>query len=227
MNILRFLSSFIFTDKIEERKSDVSGKIEVLYTNGKYVLDSAHVNYSFGGLHEIFQKAFSQFRIKEREIKNVLILGFGSGSVASILQEEYEKKIEMVGVEKDKEVIELAKKYFSIDKYKSLTLHCADAYDFVFRSNQKFDLVIVDVFVDLNVPEQFTEEKFISQSANLLSDNGILFFNLVVHNEKVRDRGAKLFKDMNALIGKTEWCRISAQRTENWVFICDKSKKKE
>ena len=224
-NFIKYLSSFLFAHTIEKRKSDVSGKIEVLFTNGKYVLDSAHVNYSFGGLHTVFQKAFSQFGIKGREIKNVLILGFGSGSVASILQDEYGKNVEMVGVEKDEEVIALAKKYFSIDKYKSLTLHCEDADDFVQSCNQKFDLIVMDVFVDLDVPKKFSEEKYISSLGNLLSDKGILFYNLVIHNEKVRDKGTRLFKQMNTLIGKTEWCRISAQNTENWVFVCDKTKK--
>ena len=224
-NAFKFLSSFLFTYTIEERKSEVSGKIEVLYSNGKYVLDSAHVNYSFGGLHTVFQRAFSQFRIKEREINNALILGFGSGSVASILQNEYGKHLEFTGVEKDAQVIALAKKYFSIDKYKNLSLHCEEAYDFTFKCTQRFDLIVMDVFIDLNVPEKFSEEKYVSSLGNLLSDKGILFYNLVIHNENVRNKGAQLFKQMNSLIGKTEWFRIFAQRTENWVFVTDKTKK--
>lgn len=224
-NFIKFLSSFIFAHSVEERKSEVSGKIEILYTNGKYVLDTARVNYSFGGLHTVFQEAFNRYKIKQREFSNALILGFGCGSVVSILQDEYNKDIQIVGVEKDEVVIELAKKYFSIDKYKKLTLHCEDAYDFVFNCKTKFDLIVVDVFVDLNVPEKFSEEKFIFDAGKLLSDKGILFFNLVIHNEEVRDKGAKLFQDMNSLIGKTEWCRISNQGTENWIFVATNSTK--
>ncbi len=227
-NLFRFLSSFLFAQSVEERKSAISGKIEVLYSNGKYVLDSAHVNYSFGGLHTVFQKTFSHFRIKQREIKNALILGFGCGSAANILKDEYKKiNIEITGVEKDSEVISLAKKYFSIDKYKNLTLHCEDAYDFVQSCDQKIDLIVMDAFIDLNVPEKFYEEKYISSLGNLLSEKGILFYNLVVYNEKAREKGAHLFKQMNRSIGKTEWFRVFAQRTENWVFVTDKSKKKE
>ena len=222
---LKYISSFIFTYPIEVLKSEVSGKVDVLFTNGKYVLDSAHANYSFGGLHKVFQNAFSRHKIKERKFRNVLILGFGSGSVASILQNEYGQKTEIIGVEKDEAVIELAKKYFSIDKYKRLALHCDVAYDFVFSCNQKFDLIVMDVFIDLNVPQKFSEQKFISQLGNLLSDRSILFFNWVAHNEKARDKGAHLFNDLNSLIGKTEWCRIYAQRTENWIFVYDKTKK--
>lgn len=223
----KYFFSFIYPQQVEERNSEVSGKVTVNITRGKYTLDSVHANYSFGGLHEVFQKAFSDFKIKERETKNVLILGFGSGSVASILQNEYGKDIEITGVERDKAVIELARKYFSLEQYKNLTLINEDAYYFVFNCEKKFDLVVIDLFVDLNVPEKFTGEKFISQLGKLISETGILFFNLVIYKLKLRDKGNELFKSMNILVGKTEWCRLSAQSTENWIFVVDKAKKQE
>jgi len=228
LRVLKFISSFLFTYTVEEKRSEVSGKLEVLYSNGKYVLDTSNVNYSFGGLHTVFQKAFGQFRIKERKIKNVLVLGFGAGSVASILQEEYGKHVEMVGVEKDREVIELAKKYFSIAKYKDLTLCCEDAYDFVLNSTpSSFDLIVLDIFVDLIVPEKFQEENFLTALNKFLSPDGILFSNFIARDEKTRNRGAQLYNRMNSLIGHTEWVRIFAKSTENWIFVIDKLKKQE
>lgn len=222
MNILKYMTSFFSPVRVEERRSAVSGKIEVLFSGGKYVLDSAHVNYSFGGLHRVFQRAFAQAGIKDRKITSALILGFGSGSVASILREEYRMQAAITGVEKDPEVIALAQKYFAVNKYKNLDLICADAHEFVFRCNKKFELVVMDVFVDRNVPDIFFDEKFLSRLEKILSEKGILFFNLVVHNEKVREKGAKLFRDLNLLVGKTEWCRIHSHRTENWVFAAGK-----
>lgn len=222
MNFLKYIASFIFPIRIEYRTSEINGKVEVVHINGKYVLDSAHANYSFGGLHRVFQTAFSQFKIKDRKMDSALILGFGGGSVASILQKEYGKKIKILGVEKDKEIIDLARKYFSIDEYKNLNLICHDAREFVFNCDKKFDLIVIDVFVDRNVPDEFTEEKFLSRLKNLISEKGILFFNLVVYNEKVRNKGAKLYNDLNLLVGKTDWCRIHAKRTENWVFVSQK-----
>lgn len=222
---IKFISSFFFIHSIEEKQSEISGKLEVLYTNGKYVLDTANVNYSFGGLHTIFQKAFGQFGIKNRKIKNVLILGFGGGSVANILQEEYGKDIEMIGVEKDKIVVELAKKYFSLDKYKNLNLHCEDAYDFILNSSPSaFDMIVLDIFVDLLVPEKFQDANFLSALNKLLSPEGILFYNFIARDDKTRDKGAQLYNRMNNLIGHTEWVRIFAKSTENWVFVTQKQK---
>ena len=232
--IFRWLGSFLFPITVAECDSEVSGKLRVIYSKGKYQLDTLGVNYSFGGLHGVFQKSFDQYNIGGREIKNVLILGFGSGSVAYILQHEYRKDVKILGVEKDEAVIGLAKKYFSIDKYKGLALECAEAYDLVCGGGKysastttAFDLVVMDIFVDLLVPDKFQDDEFLSGLSRLLSPDGILFYNFISRDVKTRDAGGKLFQRMNALIGNTEWVRLPAKRTENWVFVCDRNKTKK
>ena len=201
--------------------------LEVVCCKGKYMLDSGRANYSFGGLHSIMQKVFSKFEIRDREIKNVLLLGFGAGSIASILQKEYKKKLKIIGVEKDPVVVDLARKYFSLGKFKDLELYTEDAYDFVRNCNNKFDMIVMDVFVDVNVPDKFLEKEFISSLGDLLSVRGILFFNLVVYTERIRDKGNVLFNHMNELIGQTDWMRLNEHPTENWIFVTDKTKKPE
>ena len=225
INFYTYLVSFYKSLLLEKRKSNVNTSLEVVYSKGKLMLDSDRANYSFGGLHTVFQTTFSKNKIQNRDIKNVLIVGFGSGSIASILQDEYGKNIEIVGVEKDQVVIDLANKYFTLERYKNLKLYCEDAYDFVQRHSQKFDLIVMDVFVDLEVPEKLSEDQFISSLGKLLSESGILFYNLVIHNEKTRSKGAKVFEKMNVLIGDTKWDKLIKEKTENWIFICDKKKK--
>ena len=223
-DIFQFFISFLSPVKVEERKGAVTPRLQIYLSNGRYILDSVRVNYSFGGLHAVFRKALSRFNIRERDISNVLILGFGAGSVASILCHEYKKDAHLTGVEKDPVVIELAKKYFHIDRYKNLSLHIEDAGDFVENCDKKFDLVVVDIFVGADVPEKFREEKFLAGLGRLLSPAGISFFNVVVYDEKVRTGCASLFEKMNSLIGKTEFCRLFFNGTENWIFVCDKRK---
>lgn len=223
--IARYIGSFIAPQKMEEKMSAVSGKLEVYYSNGTYRLDAANVNYSFGGLHHVFQKVFRQFNIKDREIRNALILGFGAGSVASILQHEYGKDVSITGVDKDEAVIDLTHKYFSTDKYKDLQLHCADAYDFVQKEPATpFDLIVVDIFVDLLVPRKFQDEMFISALNKNLAPGGILFYNFIAGDADSRNASAQLYKRMSAIMGSTEWVRMFATSTQNWLFVCDKKK---
>ncbi len=112
-NLLRFFASFIAPMKVEERIGVVTPRLEIYLSKGRYVLDAVRVNYSFGGLDAVFREAFSQFDVQEREIANALILGFGAGSVASILCEEYKKAVHLTGVEKDPVVIESGEEVFS------------------------------------------------------------------------------------------------------------------
>ncbi len=226
-NLLRLGASFLFPVKVEERQGAVTPRLEIYLTKGRYVLDAGHVNYSFGGLHTVFREAFSRFGIRERDIGNALILGFGAGSVASILCDEYQKALHLTGVEKDPVVIDLAKKYFQAERYENLSLQLADAGDFVERCNQKFDLVVVDIFVGADVPQQFREERFLAALGRLLSPQGISFFNVAIYDEKVRAECQNLFKNLEALVGKAEFCPISQDGTENWVFVCDKRKAQE
>jgi spermidine synthase len=209
---------------VEERKGAVTSLLEIYLSNGRYILDSGHVNYSFGGLHLVFRKAFARFNIRERDISNALILGFGTGSVASILCDEYKKDVHLTGVEKDPVVIELARKYFHIDRYKNLSLHIEDAGDFVENCNKKFDLVVVDIFVGADVPEKFWEAKFLAGLGRVLSPEGISFFNVVVYDGRLRTGCASLFEKMNSLIAKTEFCQVFFKGTANWIFVCDKRK---
>jgi spermidine synthase len=221
-NVFEFLTSFLWAVKVKERKGTVTPRLQIHLSNGKYTLDSTDVNYSFGGLHLVFREAFSRFNIRETDLANALILGFGTGSVATILCDEYKKDVHLTGVERDPVVIDLAKEYFHIDRYKRLSLHIEDAGDFVANCEKKFDLVVVDTFVGADVPEEFREEKFLAGLGRLLSPRGISFFNVVVYNEKVRTGCASLFQKMNALVGPTEFCRIILKGTENWIFVCDK-----
>jgi spermidine synthase len=223
-DILRFVLSFLSPIKIEERKGDVTPRLEVYLSRGRYVLHTADANYSFGGLHTVFRRAFSRFDIRNREVGNALILGFGAGSVASILCDEYKKSLLLTGVEKDPVVIDLARKYFHLDRYKNLSLHVEDAGKFVERCDQKFDLVAVDVFVGVDVPDEFKEEKFLAGLGRLLSPQAICFFNVAIHDEKVRSSCASLFEKMDALIGKTELCPVFLRGATNWVFVCDKGR---
>ena len=172
----------------------------------------------------MFRKAFSRFDIRKRNVGNALILGFGAGSVASILCDEYNQAIHLTGVEKDPVVIDLARRYFHIDRYKNLTLHSEDAGEFVERCDKKFDLVVVDIFVGIDVPQEFTEETFLAGLGRLLSPRGICFFNVAIYDEKVRTGCASLFEKMETLVGKTEFCRLCLKGTENWIFVCDRTK---
>jgi spermidine synthase len=87
-----------------------------------------------------------------------------------------------VAVEYDEKVLELGARYFNSDKYEAVKIVCADAYQFVMEAKESYDLIVIDLYDDLDVPPQFETSDFISAVCSLLNPLGMLFFNKVVMN---------------------------------------------
>ena len=220
---IRHISSYLLPVVIRRRKGEITLYLEVLLVNGKYVLDTSSVNYSYGGLHKVFQKTFIYFNLKKLEFENVLILGFGAGSVASILTEEYGMKCKIIGIEKDSVVIDLAKKYFNIDRFKNLELVHESAYTYVQHIDRKFDFIIMDVFVDETVPKMFHEENFLQHLNRILSNNGVLFYNFMTAPIAKKSEFEELSSRFETIFGNYFHYKVrTAGWTENTLLVYDR-----
>lgn len=177
MNFLKFLLSFLFPVKVTKTSSRFNPVLEVCIENGKYVMNSQNANYSFGSLHRIFLKAFERLKIKDRKIKNVLCLGLGAGSIPDLLKKKFQPGCRITAVEIDEKVIELAKKYFNIQQFHDLDIICDDAFNFVKKCNSRFDLIIMDIFIDNVVPPQFETEDFLASVKKIMSRESLFIFN--------------------------------------------------
>ena len=222
-SLLTKFSSYISPYVIEQKHGEITSSLEVALENGKLVLNTALVNYSYGSLHEIFYKTFKKINISTKEIKNVLILGFGGGSIASILKDNFHKECTITGIEADKEVIELAKKYFSIDRFKNLTIFNTDAYDFVLKSTETYDLIALDIFVEDETPEKFSDNQFLSGLNSLLSPDGIICYNRMLPVSKSDKRTEDLINSFNTQIGKNSILKYYTGGRTNWMIVHDRA----
>ncbi|MBX2944492.1 MAG: fused MFS/spermidine synthase [Cyclobacteriaceae bacterium] len=183
-SISQQLLSYVSGTIVEKRPSAVSGELEVWYQNGKYVLHSPDANYSFDTLHKIFQKAFKKLEVDKRNLETVLILGFGAGSIATILCDELKLAPQLTGIELDPEVIALGKKYFDLDRYNNLTLHMADAADFVAVCKTRFDMVVSDVFVDKHIPSRMLKTEYVMHLVRLTTHGGLGMMNIITETKE-------------------------------------------
>ncbi len=179
----RFLSYF-YTFCLEDTHSNINPHLQVLLKQGRYQLCTDHAIYSYGDLYDNFTRAFDVLRLEEIDVKKVLVLGFGMGSIPIILEKLFEKDYEYTGIEIDKKVIELAHKYVLPEVKSKINLICADAYQFVMGCKEKFDIIAVDVFLDDMIPASFEKDEFLARLSTLLSTEGIVVYNRLSQNKK-------------------------------------------
>lgn len=191
MSLLQNLMSFLHPVIIDSKPGKISKLLEVTKSNGKFVLNTATTNYSYGGINTMFDDFFKKINIKKFEIQNILILGMGAGNMIALLREKYGIESPITAIEKDPVVIELAHKYFNIARFKNLTIVEADAFDYCKESLDKFDLVLIDLFIDGDVPAIFASKEFLTNLRKVMTDKSCLIYNKMTeqpHHKKEFDQ---------------------------------------
>jgi len=187
--MLKRLLSYFIPINIYKKNSSVSKKLEVTWNNGQLVLDSKNTNYSYGSLQRILKKGLSYIGFERIcGFNNILVLGVAGGSVIKTLVDEIKFKGSITGVEIDPAVIEVANTFFGLDKIENLKLINDDAFEFVLKTKEKYDLIIIDIFRDTEMPNFLFEEFFINRVNFLLNMNGFILFNTMTLGKKDKDR---------------------------------------
>lgn len=171
----------MFEIKLEERTGKYNNYLVVTMQNGKKRLNGKRANYSHGTLQMAFDAAFAKLKLDGSKFKNLLMLGYGTGSVPMLLIQKYGFKGKIVGVEGDSNIVELGERHFK--PYMQIAdIFEMDALGFLTHNSAQFDLILVDLFVDLSVPEQFFTSSFIKQIAKSTENGGLVIMNVVANN---------------------------------------------
>jgi predicted membrane-bound spermidine synthase len=194
--MIRKLLSYLIPINIYKNKSSWSKSIEVTWTDGELVLDSANTNYSYGSLQRILRLGLKEIGFRQIKAMNkILVLGVAGGSVIKTLVDEVSFKGPIIGVEIDPEIIKVANSYFKLSQIPNLTLLIADAFEFVLQANEKYDLIIIDIFQDTKMPNFLFENFFTEKICSLLQLKGFILFNTMVLNEKDNFRNNKYVEE--------------------------------
>jgi spermidine synthase len=209
-----------FSEKVVYRTgSQFNPILEVVESGNHLQLDTPHVNYSFGELHRSFQQLFRKMDIVKVDPKSVLILGFGAGSIASILQNEYKLSCTITGVEIDPEVIALGRRFFETYAFIDLTIKEVDAFLYMEKNHGKFDLVVVDLYLDMEVPLQAETLDFAVKLKDALTKNGQLVFNKFVYNNATGQSADQLSKLLYEIFGNVNIYKTGHDRM-NRMIVC-------
>jgi len=189
--MIKRLLSYFLPIKVYETPSKTSKNLEVTWNNGYLVLDSKNTNYSFGSLQRALKKGLKHIGYERiRNFESILVLGVAGGSVIETLKKEVKFDGKITGVEIDATVVDIANKYFGLNKYDNLEIIIDDAFEFVLKTKDTYDLIIIDIFQDTIMPNFLFEDYFINRINFLLNVNGFILFNTMALQYKDRRRNA-------------------------------------
>jgi len=181
--------SYFYPITVYNKQSNISQTLEVTLYNGKTLLNTKNANYSYGSLQTVLKKGLLTVSKSEiSKMNDILVLGVAGGSVIKTLINDFEFTKRIVGVELDAEIIEIANAYFDLDKVTNFKCIIDDAEQFVSTSKDSFDLIIIDIFKDTEMPEFLFQESFISNIKQRLNKKGYIIFNMMILDATKRDK---------------------------------------
>lgn len=175
---LKHLLSYFFVITVKKISSKFNKGLCLQLEAGKLLLNTKNANYSYGNLHKVFEIVFGRTNIRNLKIENVLLLGLGTGSVINILQKKYNLTPHFTAIEIDPEIIKLIK-YWDNTDFTNTEIICGDAFNEIKKLHKTYDLVIIDLFFDLQMPSEIFDIGFISSIKKLMNNNAIMLINSI------------------------------------------------
>lgn len=181
---LKKIFSYLVPQVIEVAESPLSGSLEITYENGRLVMNTKRSNYSYGSLQRVFEIAFRKVPALWDSISSVLLLGMGGGCLVDVLSAQTGFKAEITAVEADPIAVELGRRYFP-NQYQQVELIQAGALEFTRLSAGKYDLVLVDLFMDNRLTPGCLAPEFLEALSQILSTRGMVYHNLMLDDQQL------------------------------------------
>lgn len=187
--------SYLFEWHVESAPSPLNPHLYVSLKQGRYQLATARAVYSYEDLYFNFRVAFRQMALDRLPGREVLVLGLGLGSVLQLLEHAFDLGGRYTAVERDESVVYLAQKYTLSSLRAPVQVVCADAARWVTLQpyEQTYDLVVMDVFVDDEVPAPFEGVDFLEAVRRLLRPGGVLMYNRLAATPRDRQTSLRFF----------------------------------
>lgn len=152
--------------------------------------------------------------LMNKNIKNILLVGFGSGIIVNQFEKIFEKLENIDIVDIDENVFPLAQKYFDFEISNKMNFYLQDALVFLKnKRKKKYDLIIVDVAGDEGIDERFVDREYLQLVKKNLKKDGIFVSNLPSSREifnpqnkfilELLEKYKKTFKNIDIYNGET------------------------
>ncbi len=155
-------------------KVDRVGNMTTLSTNILFGTQSAiRDDFSLTDMYYDYL-LISPYLVKENP--KILILGNGTGTYATMLKEYNKVNCDITAVEIDQKIIDYSYEYFHMNN--EVKVICDDGRNYITRTNDKYDIILVDAYTSVSAPFHMTTVEFFSSVKEHLNIDGLMMMNI-------------------------------------------------
>jgi len=183
-SIVGSVLSILTPTLVESQKSDINSSIGVYKFLGTYRIVVDNLTQSGGLVKSIWHKVVDHLIDRDFQNKspnNILILGLGAGSAAQECNFMW-PSAKITGIEIDPVMIELGQKYFRLKDTTNLTIKNDDAFEWIKKNKEKFDLIIIDMYLGKLFPKKAENDTFLTLVKKTVNPGGLVIFNRLISN---------------------------------------------
>jgi len=117
--------------------------------------------------------------VLQKRARHVLMIGCAGGTLATMLAR---KGVQVSLVDIDPVSFEIARRYFHMPQ--TVNCHVRDGADFLRRTRDRYDAVILDAFTDTVIPPHLLTERFFRLVKSRLNRGGLFLVNIIVKDDE-------------------------------------------
>ncbi len=195
--VLSKASKFLFPNTIETYNSQYNGEVMVVEQFGQRKIYAGGLLQSGSIIKDLWQKPLKSVGVHHDVPLQILILGFGGGTAAQLLFKKF-PNAQITGIEIDPVMIVIYEKYFRTVRNNnsvSLQLIQSNCFHWIQNCNQKYDLVLVDLYQGHEIPKQLYQTQFLDKIRHTINPQGQLLVNHLFFDQ-YKQKVPKLIKQL-------------------------------
>lgn len=159
------------------------------------------------------------------QIKTVLMIGLGGGSIQRAYQHYY-PAVHCETIELDPKVVEVAREYFHLRESETMRVITDDGRVYLRRTQRRYDVILLDAYTVNRygscIPYTLVTKEFFALVSDHLTDNGVLAYNVIgsVDNDRESVPGS-LYKTLKTCFPQVYL--FPAISSRNIVMVATKS----
>ena len=179
-------------------------------------------------LHLRYATLGSAFR---PEARKMLMVGVGAGSIPKKLNREL-PDLDIDAVDLDPAVIRLAGEYFDLRESRHLRLHAQEGRSFLERSDNHYDIILLDAFSPDAMPFRLATREFFEVAHRRLTPDGVVVANLVGAINGPRSQTVRSFAltarqvFSQVYVFAVRWADLSADTVQNVIVVASSASRR-